>query len=511
MNVYSAKDNNVSDLHLQVINITRIVTDKDFDSLRDFGGVSGFAEALGTDLVNGIPSEDHHRCCRVIPCRRSNLEAPKKGLVRRLLSSSNNCMIFLLLLSAVLSIGFGIKEEGIRTGWIEGVIILIAVGILVVVPLIRDLLNNANSQLPAGKNKLMEETDMGVDVIRGGTRERIFISDVLLGDIVCLKRGDRIPADGLFVSGDFLKSDDGSKAVISGSNPFLFYGAEVTDGEARMLVTSVGANTVWAETMSKITHFNRKIPFASQLDKLNTRKQIVGIILSIFIIIVLFLRFELAKEQVTSGLPDITGKPIAVDEFRNLVKRIVTKPSGKISTPITSLTMLLVGVVEILPLCITLAVTFWNGKGIAFAQKLSACVAAGSATVIVTDKTGGLTLEPLEVDKVWIGKDEITESSVIDSHIGAALREGISTSLVNPHVLHTAVEEPLLSWAVRKFCIKLETVRWCMTLLQIREMIEEEGRELLITRKNINGDVDSICLHCRGLATKVIPQVFFLL
>ena len=79
------------------------------------------------------------------------------------------------------------------------------------------------------------------------------------------------------------------------------------------------------------------------------------------------------------------------------------------------------------------------------------------------------------------------------------------------HVVHSSIA--LLQERFRQLQrvkeMREETIRQCMTLLQIREMIEEEGREFWITRKNINGEVDSICLHCRGLATKVIPKCSF--
>lgn len=493
-------DHDVSDPHLiQIANINKIIKKRDLASLSDYGA-QGFAEALGTDLEKGISSDDQHLCCRQIACKSSDLEAAtEKGFIHRHLRSSKNCIIFLLLLSAVLSIGFGIKEEGLGTGWCEGVIILNAVVILVVFPLIRDSLDDV-LQLPRKQKKEMEEREMGIDVIRGGNIERIFMSDIVVGDMVCLKTGDMIPADGLFVSGDFLELDDGSKFVINGSNPFLFYGAEVISGDGRMLVTSA-----CAEMMSRVTPCKRTVPFGSQLDKVNTWKQIVGTIIPILIIVVVFLRFELTKQQANSGLPDVKGKPIAVNEFKDLIKRIVMKPSGKINTIATSLTLLLVGVVEGLPFCINLAIAYWKGKGIAFAQELSACVAAGSVTVICIEKTGGLTSEPLEVDKLWIGEEEMTEDSTIASPVSEALCEGISTSFLIPQALRTAAEEPLLSWAAHKFHIKLETVRQCATLVQVKEMMDGEGRGLLISRKE-SGDNGNMCLHWRGLATKILPK-----
>ncbi|KAM6585580.1 hypothetical protein CsatB_012582 [Cannabis sativa] len=520
--VISAENNiDEDDSHLQFKNINNIIKEKDVGSLLEFGGAPGFAEALGTDIEKGIPEDDQHCCFRQLASKTFNPTPSKPFILLRLFRSSNNYIMLLLLLSAIFSIGFGIKEEGLRTGWCEGVILLNALIILLVFPIIRDLLND----LFKGKRRQLQDDQekeiLMVDVVRGGTRKKIFMSDMLLGDLVCLERGHQIPADGLLVSGDYLELDDGSNVVVNASNPFLFYRAEVINGQGRMIVTALGENTVWAEMMSVSSYHHHDLvikkqsgPFQDQLDKINTWKQIVGLLISIFITVVLFLRFELTKQEAKSGITDIRGKPITVDEFKDLVERIVTKPNGKITNSlISSLTMLLVGVVEGLPFCITLAIAYWRRTGMTFAQELSACVAMGSVTAICTDRTGGLTLEPLEVDKFLIGEAEITDESVIASHVGEAIRDGISSTLVLPQAFRSETDEPLLSWALFRFQSKLEALRRqsCTTILQVRELIDDDeerkGLLLMMTKNDYGGDTDmTTCMHCKGPATEILPR-----
>ena len=43
-----------------------------------------------------------------------------------------------------------------------------------------------------------------------GRRRGLSIFDVVVGEVVCLKTGDQIPADGLFLNGHSLKVDEGS-------------------------------------------------------------------------------------------------------------------------------------------------------------------------------------------------------------------------------------------------------------------------------------------------------------
>lgn len=103
-----------------------------------YGGVEGIAAAFQTDLKNGITGEigDPSR-----PRANAVYETPvpaARNFSKLVMKSSNRHTIFLLIISAALSLGFGIKEEGPRTGWYEGVLIILAIIILVIVPAVRE-------------------------------------------------------------------------------------------------------------------------------------------------------------------------------------------------------------------------------------------------------------------------------------------------------------------------------------------------------------------------------------
>lgn len=77
---------------------------------------------------------------------------------------------------------------------------------------------------------------------------------------MCLKLGDQVPADWLFLDGHSLQVDESSMTgatepaqVNSSHSPFLLSGTKVADGDARMLVTSVGMNTKWNQISSDTT------------------------------------------------------------------------------------------------------------------------------------------------------------------------------------------------------------------------------------------------------------------
>ncbi|EEF41369.1 cation-transporting atpase plant, putative [Ricinus communis] len=235
--------------------LSEMVKEKDSLALRQFGGVESVATALGTKLEHGINGDDHE-----ISTRRdmfgSNTyhKPPPKGLLYFVLEAFKDTTILILLACAALALGFGIREHGADEGWYEGGSIFVAVFLVVVV----SALSNYRQERQFDKLSRIS-SDIKIDVLRHGHRQQISIFDIVVGDIVYLKIGDQIPADGLFVDGHSLEVDESSMTgeseyveVNSTRNPFLISGSKVADGYGRMLVTSVGMNTMWGEMMSSI-------------------------------------------------------------------------------------------------------------------------------------------------------------------------------------------------------------------------------------------------------------------
>ncbi|KAL6197721.1 hypothetical protein ACLB2K_033326 [Fragaria x ananassa] len=150
----------------------------------------------------------------------------------------------------------------------------------------------------------------------------------------------------------------------------------------------------------------------------------------------MFSRFMVEGVDNHSGLPD--GKPPTTSkEIMNLIQKIVMKPRGKINILTTYLAIFLVGVVEGIPLVVTLAIRYWNKKilsGKAISQGTLPCVTMGSITTLCTDKTGVLTLNAPKVHKCYIGYEVIETDYVtrIDPRVLEALCNGIRTPLLTP-------------------------------------------------------------------------------
>ncbi|KAK0601088.1 hypothetical protein LWI29_021210 [Acer saccharum] len=495
---FDASNDDVNEnLKLQHERVAKIVKSGDLNSLQRFGGVNGIAQALRTDSYKGIPGDEKDLCSRR---HIDNNHAPvAQCFLKVLLRCCNSSVIFFLSVSAVLSIGFGIDEKGLRTGWYEGCIIALGIIMLVVLSSIREFLNEKQN-----KKQKRSHSQVRIDVLRGGNWQKISISDVVLGDIVGLRRGYEVPGDGLFISGGNLKLDDGSKTTtIDERNPFIYYGSKVINGDGCMLVTSVGMDTALGEMMSQVTNEPAgKITFLpAQIDKLSITTQIIGLSISILILVVLFLRFKFGKEHDhhDSEAPEIKGKSISIQVFGDFIS---LKQSGSVNVLTTSLTLLVVGFAEGVPFIVTLAIIYWNKKALCdkgYVKESLACVGMGSVTTICTGKTGGLTLGTEVVEVLLIDEQVISEETVIDTSVVEALCNGISA-------LGSSIGNPFLPWATSKLGLEQEILKESCTIIDSKEIGSWKEGSRVLMRRDIDEESHMYCLHWSGSAKTIIAM-----
>ncbi|XP_039169943.1 calcium-transporting ATPase 12, plasma membrane-type-like [Eucalyptus grandis] len=496
------QDNNheAADVVLQAENIAGMI--KDLKSLQESGGVQRVAEALRSDMDNGIPGHEKDLLHRRTALLKLKPGAHNRNFIYFLMKACNSTTIVLLLILAILSFAFGIKEKGLRMGWYDGAFVLGAVALIVIVHSVSEF-RNENPRQPS-RNQPWQNWEMEVHVLRGGCRQPIRISDVLLGDIVLLEKGDRVPADGLLIPTGSLKVDDKAHPVINDQNPFLFYGSVVTDGTGKMLVTSVGAETKLGNMLSRAPP-SKETKVEEQLNKLGTLIQIIGIVSSIIIAVVLFLRFKLEKEHENSGLPDFSGKPHPLKELIKAIERVALKPGGMLNT-LTSFTLLLLGIAEGLPLAIAIAITCWNKRMLGdktFAQGPCSIVTMASVTTICIDETGWLALIPQKVAECWIGKVElIRDDSKVTIDVQDALRDGIGISSLLPEESLTSMDKSILSWAEEKWELKTEMWKQRHSIIKFKQStLNENIVETLIAKTGGNGPRYR---HFRGPATAIL-------
>ncbi|KAI3969522.1 hypothetical protein MKX01_020083 [Papaver californicum] len=385
-----------------------ILKEKNLVNLRDHGGVEGIAASLATNLENGISPEAEDLQFRQAEYR-TNTYLPESA------DSSKSFFQFLFRACKDFTITCCYVEEGQKNGWYDGTTLFITVFILISVTSFRNYFSSRKS-----KKLLLNKNKLGMtNVLRQGLLQEVFVSEVLVGDLVFLRAGDWVPADGLYLNGDNLKVDDGilhhNLTISHVENPFLYYGAKVIHGSGHMLVTSVGMNTTVGEMMSKVIDdtSRKQKPLQIQIDKMNNYLQNIGLFLGVLIFSCCFcVTFE-GKKDDESGYPDQISRKTAAEELMKAVERFVTRPRGIFASLANVFADLLVGLHEGLPLVISLSLSYWNDRTSKDQQVIicesSGGTTLGSMTSFVINKA---TLNQMKVDVFCIDEEIAGESNV---------------------------------------------------------------------------------------------------
>lgn len=88
-------------------------------------------------------------------------------------------------------------------------------------------------------------------MLRDGEVQEVNIYKLLVGDVVEIKTGEKLPVDGVLLNASSMLADESAltgepdavrktPGVEQGCEPFLLSGSKITEGRGRMIVTAVG-------------------------------------------------------------------------------------------------------------------------------------------------------------------------------------------------------------------------------------------------------------------------------
>lgn len=240
-------------------------------------------------------------------------------------------------------------------------------------------------------------------VIRDGVHKKINGRDIVIGDIIIIHEGDRVPADAVILSCENISIDE---SLLTGESmpvrkiewdekmeivrpggddlPFIYSGSLITSGRGIARVIFTGLNT----EIGKIGKSLESIKDEDTLLHKETRKiviivAVIGLILCIFIVAYYFFIKGSFINGLLAGLT--LSMAILPEEF-----------------PIVLLIFLTLGAWRI-------------SKRNVLARNSAAIETLGAATVLCTDKTGTLTLNKMELSGLYVDNEfyEINDSSNI--------------------------------------------------------------------------------------------------
>ena len=261
-------------------------------------------------------------------------------------------MLQILLLAAVVSTIVGIIQEGLSTGWIEGLTIFLAVFVVVS---ISSYINYSKDQQFHALNE--ENNKKNVPVRRNGTEDFVDVYSLLVGDVLQLHIGDIIPVDGILIKG-LVMIDESSMtgesdlvkktpAIIDDKDPkkccypFIISGTKVRDGSGEMIVCAVGENSIMGRAMILSTgDDDAKTPLQEKLGDLADQIGTVGFMAAGIIGLVLIIK-------------DITLKLIRGESI--FVKTTI---DAILNAFIISVVVIVVAIPEGLPMAVTISLAY---------------------------------------------------------------------------------------------------------------------------------------------------------
>jgi Ca2+-transporting ATPase len=331
--------------------------------------------------------------------------------VERLWSAYNDPVLFLLTAAAVVSLAIGLYQtfslkhtaDNPPVEWVEGVAILVAVVIIVLVSTINDL------EMARQFKKLnQKEQEQEVKVVRFGKPQLIHSSEVLVGDVVLLEPGDLVPADGILLTGHKImcqesvatgeaelvhktpgdevfaeltqRGPDSAQGVLPKLDPFMISGTEVLGGTGSFLVTATGLNSFLGKIISEIKQDTAPTPLQERLAILAKTISQIGWWMAGIMFGALMIRF-------LASLPTDLREP--AEKGKNFVDIVII-----------SLTVLVIAVPEGLPLTVVLSLAFATVRMLKdhnLVRQLKACETMGNTTSVCSDKTGTMTLGKMAV------------------------------------------------------------------------------------------------------------------
>ncbi|MFP4420484.1 MAG: calcium-translocating P-type ATPase, PMCA-type [Desulfococcaceae bacterium] len=311
----------------------------------------------------------------------------------KLIDNFRDPMIFILVvaLGVVVALAlFGFAE------WYEGVGIAVAVALATLVATASEFKNEQTFQ------QLQEEaSQIIVNVFRDGGLRQLGIDEVVVGDVVLLQPGDKIPADGRILQGrvrvnqasltgepDAVGKSPGEADLERLDDPRgVFRGAIVEDGEAVMEVGVVGDRTHLGRLAGALTADERMGPLRVKLSKLADGIALFGYIAAPLIAVA----FMYKAIYLDHG-GDMAAMGAYIANWQTLLYDIVT-------ALILAVIIIVVAVPEGLPMMIAIVLAQNMRKLLktnVLVRQLLGVETSGSLNLLFTDKTGTITRGHLE-------------------------------------------------------------------------------------------------------------------
>lgn len=363
-------------------------------------------EEKGLDDGEVAASREKHGA-NIIP------KGKRKSFFRRYLEGFSDPIIKILLGALFLNIIFSIGHTDI----FETAGIIAAVMISTVVSAISE-----HGSERAFEKLSEREKNEECRVRRSGKIMKIRTEDVVVGDIVLIGSGERVPADGIIVSGELTVDQSavngeareekkypvydieyideyltGTEKLSFEMKNAVFKGSTVNSGAGEIRVCFVGGKTLYGSIARSLFSEKRESPLKHRLSELGKNVSVIGYAAAVMVFVAYIFRAFFIENGMDTGL--------AIAEMKDLEKLL----PELISALTLAVSILVVAVPEGLPMMITVVLSsnmkrMLNGN--VLIKKLVGIETAGSLNILFCDKTGTLTGGDLKVRRIISAEKE---------------------------------------------------------------------------------------------------------
>ncbi|MGQ4874499.1 MAG: cation-translocating P-type ATPase [Promethearchaeia archaeon] len=357
----------------------------------------------------------------------NELPKVKKSIWKIYLAPLFNFLIVILLITGIVVTLLGSPESTIITFTVVG-------------------LNSSTAiiqQFRAQKalESLKEISALKATVIRDGMQQEIPTRELVPGDIIVLKQGDKIPADGRLIEAMNLSIDeapltgesvpvekqpgiiDKKNREIQKQTNMVFMGTYVHSGRGKALITATGVNTEIGKISQTLNEMGsiEDIPLTRKLNRLG---YILGTIVCINLTVLIIYKLTWLQMQ-----NNFVREAIVKALIDSILRAMNIVP---INLPLLSTFVLITGVLNM-------------AKSGVIIKNLSSIESLGRVSVICSDKTGTITKNEMTVEKFYINDQKFTVTGSGYDKEGEILFKGKQINLKNNSTFEKFIHSMVLN------------------------------------------------------------------
>lgn len=350
-------------------------------------------QTFGSDQENGLTSKQVENNRQKYGVNIFTRQKPE-SVWKRIWNAATEPMILMLIGAGIIALAVNIIRNmtGGEADFLECVGIFTAIFLSVIISVIME---GRSAKAFEALSQINDNTT--VKAIREGNAVMLNQDEIVVGDILLLATGDKIPADGKLLESTGLAADesaltgesmpaskDAEKNISDEKTPLaeranmLYGGTYITSGNCKMLVTSVGDSSEFGKLAKELGVTQKtSTPLQEKLARLGKTITFLGVTAASIVFISEIISFALHQEL----------------NLENIMEAFVT-----------SIVLIVAAVPEGLPTIVAVSLSLniiKLSKQNALVKKMIASETIGCINVICSDKTGTLTENKMTVNAFY--------------------------------------------------------------------------------------------------------------